>query len=690
MNGAFNLALAPQLPWIVLAPLMGLAAIAVLAAFLGRGRGRWWRLGMLTALILALFQPSIVKELRDPVKDVAVVVVDRSPSQGFADRAQRADAALTALNTELARFPDLETRVIESDGNPVGEETDLFAPRADALSDIPRDRLAGTFLITDGEVHDAPKPASIANQGPIHLLLTGAHDERDRRIEIADAPGYGIVGGTVAIKLRIVDSNIPDTGPIPLKVVQDGGTPRTIMAPPNGDVTVTIPIPHGGPTTVELEAAAAGKELTQINNHAVVVVNGVRERLRVLLISGEPHAGERTWRNLLKADPSVDLTHFTILRPPDKNDGTPFNELSLIQFPVDQLFNVGLHDYDLIIFDHYQQMLLLPEYYQNLANYVRRGGALMEASGPGFEGSGSLYHTALRQVLPAAPTGREINMAFKPQVTEAGDRHPVTSQLPGDRRDGEPDWGRWFRQGEVDPGDSGSSVVMTGAENKPLLMLGHAGEGRVAQLASDQIWLWSRGYEGGGPQGELLKRLAHWLMKEPELEENQLTAGAKNRQITIARRSLEKPAEPVSVTVTNPDGTTRQATLEEAGHGIARATVSADSIGLYKVSDGVRTAFAVIGSIDTPELRNVLTTDAKLKPVVEASGGGVQWLADGDRLDLRRVDAEAATSGRGWLGLRRNGRYTVRGVTETPLLPVAVLLILLGGMLAVTWYREGR
>jgi hypothetical protein len=690
MNGAFNLALSPQLPWIVLGPLIGVAAVAVAAAFLGGGRGRWWRAALMTALVLALFQPSIVKELRDPVKDVAVVVVDRSPSETFADRSKRADAALAALNAELARFPDVETRVIESDANPVAEETDLFAPRADALSDIPRDRLAGTFLITDGEVHDVPKPASVANQGPIHVLLTGARDERDRRIEIVDAPGYGIVGGTVAVKLRVVDANIPDTGPVALRVAQDGGAARTLMVPPNGDITVTIPIQHGGPTTVELEAAAADHELTQVNNHAVVVVNGVREKLRVLLISGEPHAGERTWRNLLKADPSVDLVHFTILRPPDKNDGTPFNELSLIQFPVDTLFNERLHEFDLIIFDHYQQMLLLPEYYQNLANYVRRGGALMEASGPGFEGSGSLYHTALRQVLPAAPTGREINMAFKPIVTTIGDRHPVTSQLPGDNRQGQPDWGRWFRQGEVDPSDGGSSVLMTGAENKPLLMLGHAGDGRVAQLASDQIWLWSRGFEGGGPQAELLKRLAHWLMKEPELEENQLTAAAKNRQITVARRSLEKPVQPVSVTVTNPDGSTRQVTLEEAGHGIARATVPADSIGLYKVSDGVRTAFAVIGSIDTPELRNVLTTDAKLKPVVDATRGGVQWLADGDRLELRRVDPDAAAGGRGWMGLRRNGRYTVRGVTETPLMPVALLLFALGGVLVATWYREGR
>jgi len=544
--------------------------------------------------------------------------------------------------------------------------------------------------VTDGQVHDVPRLSALGHQGPIHVLLTGRRDERDRRIEIVDAPGYGIVGNTVTVKLRVVDANIPDGGPIPVTVTQDAGAPRTVTTAAGNELSVEIPIAHGGPTTVELEAAPAEGELTLTNNRAVVVINGVRERLRVLLISGEPHAGERTWRNLLKADPSVDLVHFTILRPPEKNDGTPFNELSLIAFPIAELFDVRLHEFDLIIFDHYQQMLLLPEYYSNLANYVRKGGALLEASGPGFEGNASLFRTALRDVLPGSPTGREIEQPFKPTVTELGERHPVTTDLPGDKVGGSPDWGRWFRQGEVDPVDSSSNVVMTGAENKPLLLLSHAGEGRVAQLSSDQIWLWSRGFEGGGPQAELLRRLAHWLMKEPELDENQLNASAKNRQITIARRALERPSQPVIVSVTNPEGTSRQVTLEESGHGVARATIPADSIGLYKVNDGERSAFAVIGSIDTPELRDVLTTEDRLKPVVTASGGVFTWLADGDKLDIRRVDADGPTGGRSWMGLRRNGQYTVRGVKETPLMPVAVLLILLGGTLGLAWFREGR
>jgi len=689
-GGALHLAFAPMLPWTVLGPLVALAALTVALAFWGRGRGRWWRTVMLAGIVLALCQPSLVKERREALKDVALVVVDRSPSQHFAGRAQRTEQAVTAIKTALDRFPDLETRIVESDANPLGEQTDLFAPRADALSDVPRDRLAGTFLVTDGEVHDVPKPAELAGQGPVHVLLTGSRHERDRRIEIVDAPGYGIVGGAVAVRLRVSDANIAKSAAVPVTVTQDGGTPRTVAAEPGGIFTVSVPIQHGGPTTLEFDAAPAEGELTLNNNRAVAVVNGVRERLRVLLISGEPHAGERTWRNLLKADPSVDLVHFTILRPPEKNDGTPFNELSLIAFPIAELFDLRLRQFDLIIFDHYQQMLLLPEYYRNLANYVRGGGALLEASGPDFEGGSSLYHTALRDVLPGVPTGRELNEPFKPGVTALGERHPVTTQLPGDKDGAAPDWGQWFRQGEINPAKPDDKVVMTGAEGKPLLVLAHAGQGRVAQLASDQIWLWSRGFEGGGPQAELLRRLAHWLMKEPELDENQLTASARNRQIVIERRSLDVPTEPVTVTVTEPDGSSRTATLDDAGHGIWRAAIEADAIGLYKISDGVRNAFAVIGSVDTPELRDVLTTEDRLAPIAAATGGAVSWLEDGGTLDVRRVDENAPTSGRHWMGLRQNGRYAVRGVTETPLLPPVALLILLAGALALAWRREGR
>ena len=167
------------------------------------------------------------------------------------------------------------------------------------------------------------------------------------------------------------------------------------------------------------------------------------------MVSGQPYPGLRVWRNLLKADPAVDLVHFTILRPPEKQDGTPIRELALIAFPSRELFEVKLKEFDLIIFDNYSRRGLLPLIYlENIARYVEEGGALLEAAGPQFAEPLSLYRTPLARVLPGRPTGETFERGFRPVVTEAGQRHPVTAGLAA--ASGEPDWGRWFRQLDVE------------------------------------------------------------------------------------------------------------------------------------------------------------------------------------------------------------------------------------------------
>ena len=153
-----------------------------------------------------------------------------------------------------------------------------------------------------------------------------------------------------------------------------------------------MPFPHAGMNIVEIELEPVPGELTPANNRVVIAAEGVRENLRVLLVSGEPHAGERTWRNLLKSDAAVDLVHFTILRPPEKQDGTPIHQLSLIAFPTRELFSEKIKDFDLIIFDRYQHRGILPLlYYDNIARYVdRHGGALLIAAGDDYAGNASL------------------------------------------------------------------------------------------------------------------------------------------------------------------------------------------------------------------------------------------------------------------------------------------------------------
>ena len=167
--------------------------------------------------------------------------------------------------------------------------------------------------MTWGAVPDLP--------APLHLLLTGTPADWDRRIVVTNAPAFAIMGEETILNLRIEDMGSTPFGIddlVDLTIALDEDAPVTFSVPLNVDLDLPIRLPHGGQNVLQLSVAAQDGEMTPVNNAAVVAINGVRDRLRVLLVSGEPHTGERTWRNLLKSDPSVDLVHFTILRPPRK------------------------------------------------------------------------------------------------------------------------------------------------------------------------------------------------------------------------------------------------------------------------------------------------------------------------------------------------------------------------------------
>lgn len=686
-----NVVWSPLVPWEFLAALGVLAGLILLYGAFRRARGVIWRALSMAVLLAALFNPSLVYEEREPQSDIAVIVVDDSPSQQLGDRRQTRDAALVSIERRLKNEPNLEVRVIHAGGGARdGTEdpgTRLFEAVGRALGDVPRERLAGVILLTDGQVHDADTAESLGLKSPVHALLTGARGESDRRLAVQPGSPYAIVGKPVEIKFRVEDA--PGAkGTARITIRRDGNPARTVTVPVNGEGKAEITLNRAGPTVVEIEAEPGPNELTLDNNRAVLTLNGVRDRLKVLLVSGEPHPGERTWRTFLKSDPSVDLVHFTILRPPEKQDNTPLNELALITFPVRELFEVKLHQFDLVIFDRYRRRGVLPlSYYANIAEYIRKGGALLLAAGPPDATSLSAFQTPLGEVLPAQPTGQVIETGYRPALTTAGKRHPVTAELSGAPEGGEK-WGRWFRQIEVTA--KGGTVLMEGPGKRPLLILAREGEGRVAVLLSDQIWLWARGFEGGGPEAELLRRIAHWLMKEPELEENDLRASVRGNRLEVVRRSLDTGKK--SVTVTAPSGkeTTLELTEEIAGRAVGGMPI--EGPGLYRVKDKNKTAFAAAGAPNPLESSDVRTTDAKLAPVAQATGGGIFWLADGQP-DIRRQAAGRAMKGSGgetWLGLQANESFVVLGTRRVPLAPAFAVLALVLLPLAFGWWREGR
>jgi hypothetical protein len=686
----WSLAFEPLLSWAWLGAILIPIALLALAGLFFRQRGAWLRFAALVALAAALINPVLLDEEREPLKSVVALVVDRSQSQDIGDRQAETSAALAGLQQRLARFPQFEVRVVEAgraDAADERTETRLFGALESAFRDVPPSRIAGAVMITDGQVHDVPGGAQ-SFQAPLHALVTGDEGERDRRIRFENAPRFGLVGKPLQMSYRVISAN-GGQGQVDVRVSVNGqpvSTERAVIGQP---MPLEIVIPNAGRNIVELSIEEADGEITDTNNRAIAMLDGIRENLRVLLVSGEPHAGERTWRNLLKSDASVDLVHFTILRPPEKQDGTPINELSLIAFPTRELFVERIDDFDLIIFDRYQHRDVLPIlYYDYIAEYVEKGGALLIAAGPEYAGEQSIARTPLMSALPAMPDGQVIDQPFYPRLTDLGQRHPVTRGLEGSTSE-PPHWSRWFRLVGIERPEG--EVVMKGPDDRPLLLLDRKGEGRVGMLLSDQGWLWARGFEGGGPHVALYRRIAHWLMKEPELEEERLVANGRGMTLDVVRQTMQD--DPGPATVISPSGKTMNLPLDSSQPGVFTGSAEVDEIGLYQVGNGDLSALAHVGPVNAPEFADTVSTEEVLRPPAEASGGSVRRIASLTGVSLPGVvpvRGSANAAGNDWIGLRTTDDSVLKSVSRVPLFGgffgLGLLLLALGSM----WYREGR
>jgi len=671
----------PLIPWAMFIMVAVIAGLGILLALVRGLNG--WALRALAGLVVlaALSGPSFQQEDRAPLTDIVLMLEDESASQRLGDRAAQTSTAADRLAAQIEARPNTELRRIAVPDGQGDSGTQLMAALTDALAEEPRARVAGIVALTDGRVHDADLPVDFP--APFHVMLSGEETDWDRRLSVVGAPAFAIIGEPVVLTLRIDDLGAAPEGEgfAELDISIDAEEPQRFRVPIGQDLELPVTLPHGGRNVIRFSLPVTEGELTDRNNAALIQMNGVRDRLRVLLVSGEPHAGGRTWRNLLKSDSSVDLVHFTILRPPEKQDGVPVSELSLIAFPTRELFMEKIDDFDLIIFDRYKRRGILPALYlENIANYVRKGGAVLVSAGPDFASADSLFRTPLGSVLPATPSARVIDAPYLPVVSDLGNRHPMTADLPQNGA-----WGRWLRQ--IDVTATSGNVVMTGIDDRPLLILDRVEEGRVALLASDQAWLWNRGYEGGGPQLELLRRLAHWMMGEPELEEEALTASAEGQTVRIERRTLSEDVPPL--TITGPDGTVTELPLSSAAPGRFEAVFTGPEIGLYRLENGDQISVIGLGPAAPREFVETIANAAVLEPAVSALRGGINRLEEG-LPSLRNVRAGRPAAGRGWIGLTPRDAYETRDVRQTPILPAWLVLILSAGLITAAWLREGR
>jgi len=683
----------PFIPLPILISIFVLATILLVFFLFKAPRSIFFRI-LVTALLLAIISnPLIQSAEKIPLKDIAIILVDHSQSQELDERRAITNSATLNLRSKLESLENIEVRETI-----VGDESgsDLWASYSNSISSVPHSRLAGIFIITDGQATDekiASAPMPIA---PVHILLTGRKLEFDRKLSLVNAPRYGIIGEPVDVSFRIDDIgpnevSLPENNSVTVILRVDGDEVYRENVPTGSVISFQAPMSKPGETIIELEASTLAGELSTINNVVVLPITAIRDRLRVLLISGEPHAGERAWRNLLKSDPAIDLVHFTILRPIEKaqSDGALERELALIEFPQDELFIEKLSEFDLLIFDRYTYRGVLNAFhFDNIGRYVEDGGAVLVSAGPEFDGYLSL--AARRNfsfILPALPTGPAIEEPFRAQVSNDGNKHPATSSLT-DREF----WGRWLRIMPVTK--RSGRTLMTGPDDSPLLILDRVGKGRVGLLLSDHVWLWARGFDGGGPHAELLRRISHWLMKEPDLEEEQLKLSENDGNLLIERRTIEEVVNDVDLIF--PDGTSQTYSLNSTEtEGLHSRLLASLPSGLYRARSGNLFAASAIGKKQETELQDVVMDETELKPLADQSLGEVFAIRNNQSVqipDIRRVKRASKNHSitlNSMQLLERNAARTTTIQSEELFSPLIWLFLLTVGLLG-TWLSESN
>ncbi|UNE53754.1 hypothetical protein [Bartonella machadoae] len=686
------------LSWILF--LGGISACFVMIGLITQRKGSLLRLMALVSLILALLNPMIVKEQREPLKSTVGIVIDRSKSQTFGTRTNESDEARAQLINALKHYPQFEPRFIEAGklaDNQYAASTNLFHALTQATSDIPPSRYAGTIFITDGQVHDIPPIADLHSTAPINALITGRSEEFDRQIKIISPPRFALINKPQMLSILVEDKgHSQDTLPKQANIIVsiNGQEVGHYSVTPGIIFQTEITLPHAEKNIIQVSTDTHKGELSFENNRSIAIIEGIRESLHVLLISGAPYNGERTWRDLLKGDSNIDLVHFTILRPPNKADNTPSSQLSLVVFPTKKLFVEEIDSFDLVILDGYQHSAVLPLiYYDYIAQYVQKGGALLIVTGPEFTKENSLAKTPLISVLPALPNGTILQKPFRPTLTKQGERHPVTRDLATSTTPAS-QWGRWLRQIAIQNMHKGK-VLMKGADDQPLLLLSHVGKGRVGMLLSDESWLWARGFEGGGPYAALYRRIAHWLMKEPELEEEKLSATSNHYRLTVRRQTLKDHPEPAEITF--PSGKRENITLTKEQEGVFTAAIDTDETGIFTIKNDDLTAFSAVGMLDNLELFDLISTKEKLAPISQHTGGYTVRLHDKEKQAIHLPPFKLIQSQKD-RAPSRTPSIVLKEATETRLInsfyfPIfsgffALLACLL--LLNSLWYRESR
>jgi uncharacterized membrane protein len=516
---------------------------------------------------------------------------------------------------------------------------------------------------------------------------------RDREVIIdVTIRSYGYSGSTVPVLLKDSERLL---------------TAREIsIQDDTGEVTVSLSFTPSEVGRKNLSIAVPPQVGESIvgNNEINLSIHVIRDKTRILMVSGTPSMNYRFMRTALKDDPSVDLLSFVILRSPSDILNVPTHEQSLIPFPVETLFSKELTNFDLVIFDNFNYPLFLtPDHLESLRAFVKGGGGFALIGGPHVFHEGRDGLSLMADLLPFRFVEKESYRRDSPvrvRLSQEGAEHPLM-RLSDDLAESDTDsflfWQDMPPLDGINPVEAKrSSVVLLESGSGipwPILILSDYGKGRVLALATDCSWQWDMGMVARGKGNQAYLRLVHrmvrWLTRDPDLDAVQVLLpekGASAGQETDVRiqfhgKDWTKGADPAGLfSVFNPGGASIESKLKPAASHPGEYLLSflPKEGGIYRIK--VETP---VGHLEEPmvvagpfESFDAAPDHDQLKKIAAFTGG--RYLPKGDDL-LKAIEAYAQKKERRFIEEKRLPMWA------TPLVMAIVL-----GLLSSEWYLRRR
>ncbi len=688
----------PVLPvWLILLlSALGLAAVLYQFPLLRKrlsSRQAWalsfLRLSAGFLLISLALNPTYTERREHPgIQDLAILL-DTSPSMGLpgqGGKGNRLEEAREILfSGAKPLFPSLAEKFrvrvytfgesleeVKVESSWPGAAQERKGNLTAALETLARQNCP-VILLSDGNFRWAEDPELSLPLLVIPVGDPGSH--RDILIQEVKAPPMAFRGREVAVDVAVKSYGYPDlTIPVLLKEGDKLIQAKNIRLPggtAEGTVSFPLTLEELGHHSFNVSVPLQAQESIPTNNSLPFSLQVVRDKIRVLLISGTPSLNFRFMRLALKNDPTIDLLSFVILRTPTDIMNVPLNEQSLIPFPVDTLFSSELRNFDLLIFENFLYSLYLrPAHLERVREFVKEGGGLAMIGGPNFVEGRGYGGSPIDEILPTQFAGKESyrrDSLSGVRLTRAGRVHPVMRFGPEEKENSD----LWQEMPSLNglnlletKGMGRVLLESTGGGLRPVLISGTYGRGRVLVLATDESWKWYMGTvargEGNWAYLRFMERLVRWLTQDPGLEAVQIHFAERmgirgqRQELKIRWREADSPLSGMTVSVLSPEGFKIASPIQPSGPaGEYRVSFLPEKEGVYKVQietheGGWEKSILVAPFMDS---RDGAPDPERLKRIAHKTGG--VGLSRGEEL-LKEIEARAGGKERRFLEERRS------------------------------------